>query len=443
MATVNINSDTWYVDTWYNVNCSASSSKVAFNNGFDYESGAQSFSKACIKVANIENYSKITLVVSSVVDGSWDTYWGIWNVNFGIYNNYSSSNYYDSTAPSGLITQTELSTSSSSKTYTLTVPSGTSGTKYVGFCYYDNSTNSNGCCNYATINISSIKATEGSFTITANIGAGISSVSPISQSILSGSSSEPITATVAPGYYWGYWSDGETENPYPSFTVTAAKSLTAYGYGNSYKIYYNGNGHTSGSMSYSSHIYGTTKTLTINSYKKIGYTFIGWNTLANGNGTSYSDAQSITTWSPIPNHNSSITLYAQWRPNIYEIQYNSNWPGDSSLGTGTMENSFHTYDVEDTLSLNLYDYHRKRFLNWNTKADGSGTTYLNGQTIKNLTSIDNDIFNLYAIWIPDGTARIEINNVSKMAQAYIYYNGKWRLTTPYTYHNEKWKLNGG
>lgn len=294
-----------------------------------------------------------------------------------------------------------------------------------------------------TMIISSATATENAFKILASAGTGISSVSPTSQSIQVEKNSEPITATVAPGYYWGYWSDGETENPYPSFTVTAAKTLTAYGYGNSYKIYYNGNGHTSGSMSYSSHIYGTAKTLTTNSYKKTGYTFIGWNTLANGNGISYSDSQSITTWSPIPNHNSSITLYAQWQPNTYEIQYNSNWPGDSSLGTGTMENSSHTYDVEDTLSLNLYDYHRKRFLNWNTKADGSGTTYLNGQTIKNLTSIDNDIFNLYAIWIPDGTVRIEINNVSKMAQAYIYYNGKWRLTTPYTQYNEKWKLNGG
>lgn len=378
---------------------------------------------------NVSSYKTLTVTSTCTPRGASTLYLDLLDTNFDTVK--SGGNFG--------------SKGTSTKTININVES-LSGTYYL--CYHASYNNySSYVSKYGrgggTMLISSVTATESSFKVTASAGTGISSVSPTSQTIQVGKTSNPITATPASGYYWGYWSDGTTANPYPSFTVTAAKTLTAYGYGNSYKIYYNGNGSTSGSMSYSSHVYGTTKTLTANSYKKIGYTFIGWNTLANGNGTSYSDTQSITTWTPIPSHNSSITLYAQWRPNTYQIQYNSNWPGDSNLGTGIMDNSSHTYDKEYNLTSNNYSYHRKRFLNWNTKQDGTGTTYLNGQLIKNLTPIDNDVFNLYAIWIPDGTVRIEINSESKMAQAYIYYNGKWRLTTPYTCHNEKWKLNGG
>lgn len=431
MATISIlPSGSWsYTRETSTIAVSASGSTVHFNMGYKL-TDEMANAKAYIPI-NMSNYKTITMKYSSRTGD------GISSISFGVFSSTSAG----SDSGKGV---TDI-TSKSSGTVTIDVSSLT-GTHYVGFLFYGNTYSLNENVGWSVqqkVVISSLQAVESSFKITASAGTGISSVSPSSQTIQVGEASNPITATPAPGYYWGYWSDGTTTNPYPSFTVTAAKTLTAYGYGNSYKIYYNGNGSTSGSMSYSSHVYGTTKTLTANSYKKIGYTFIGWNTLANGNGTSYSDAQSITTWTPIPSHNSSITLYAQWRPNTYEIQYNPNWPGDSNLGSGIMDNSFHTYDIEYTLSLNLYDYHRKRFLNWNTKADGTGTTYLNGQSIKNLISTDNAVFNLYAIWIPDGTVRIEINNESKMAQAYIYYNGKWRLTTPYTYHNEKWKLNGG
>ena len=77
-----------------------------------------------------------------------------------------------------------------------------------------------------------------------------------------------------------------------------------------YSIAYNGNGATSGSMSNSSHKYGIAKNLTANGFEKTSYKFTGWNTKADGSGTSYSDGQSITNLS---NENgATITLYAQW-----------------------------------------------------------------------------------------------------------------------------------
>jgi uncharacterized repeat protein (TIGR02543 family) len=50
---------------------------------------------------------------------------------------------------------------------------------------------------------------------------------------------------------------------------------------------------------------GVAKALTANAFTRSGFTFTGWNTKADGTGTSYSNGQSIT----VP---ASLTLYAQW-----------------------------------------------------------------------------------------------------------------------------------
>ena len=69
-------------------------------------------------------------------------------------------------------------------------------------------------------------------------------------------------------------------------------------------VSFDANGGT-GSMSSMTFGKGETKTLTANAFTRTGYIFTGWNTKADGAGTSYSDKQSIT-----PTEN--LTLYAQW-----------------------------------------------------------------------------------------------------------------------------------
>lgn len=61
-------------------------------------------------------------------------------------------------------------------------------------------------------------------------------------------------------------------------------------------------------------------TLPSNSYfTRSGYTLTGWNTAANGSGTSYNCGQTLT------NIGSDLTLYAQWKLNKYEVRFcNSN-----------------------------------------------------------------------------------------------------------------------
>lgn len=82
----------------------------------------------------------------------------------------------------------------------------------------------------------------------------------------------------------------------------------------------------------------TAQPLSLCSFSLTGYNYLGWNTEADGSGTSYSDGQSITV-------TSDMTLYAQWQPHAYNITYN--------LDAGTNDSSNPaTYTIEsDAITL--------------------------------------------------------------------------------------------
>ena len=76
-----------------------------------------------------------------------------------------------------------------------------------------------------------------------------------------------------------------------------------------YTIKFNANGGT-GSMDDLTVKYGVQQNLSLNTFTKSGYDFIGWNTEVDGSGTGYSDGAEIS-YATIVN-GSVITLYAQW-----------------------------------------------------------------------------------------------------------------------------------
>lgn len=80
-----------------------------------------------------------------------------------------------------------------------------------------------------------------------------------------------------------------------------------------YKIAFDGNGATSGSMKKMSMEYDASKKLTKNKYKKSGYTFVGWNTKKNGKGKMYKDAKKVKNLTS--KSKKTVTLYAQWKKN--------------------------------------------------------------------------------------------------------------------------------
>lgn len=103
----------------------------------------------------------------------------------------------------------------------------------------------------------------------------------------------------------------------------------------SYRIQYFGNGSNGGYMDdWIERNYGMTYTLDANAYTRNGYHFTGWNTRADGRGTSYADRGQINL-SFVPDGNSSsniFKLYAQWKKDRYTITYNLNG------GTNSEEN---------------------------------------------------------------------------------------------------------
>lgn len=96
----------------------------------------------------------------------------------------------------------------------------------------------------------------------------------------------------------------------------------------------------------------------------------------------------------------TINLVAQWSPNPYTISYNSNKPSKASNSvTGSTGQTDLVYDQTGNLAYNGFSITGWSFVNWNTKADGSGTTYQAGQQVKNMNDGQNTT--LYAQWRPN------------------------------------------
>lgn len=108
-------------------------------------------------------------------------------------------------------------------------------------------------------------------------------------------------------------------------------------------------------------------------------------------------------WNLTTTDNDVVNLYANWQPNIYTIHYNSNidfMSNNDKTGTtsGSTADSVHTYDKPKALTVNEYHRNGYDFTGWNTKADGSGKSFTDGQSVVNLVSEDGGSITLYAQW---------------------------------------------
>lgn len=151
---------------------------------------------------------------------------------------------------------------------------------------------------------------------------------------------------------------------------------------NNYKVRYNGNGATSGTMTDSAHVYDTTKVLTRNAYARTGYTFTGWNTKADGKGTAYADGASVKNLTA--NKDGVVTLYAQWKVNSYTLTYDANG-GTVSTSSKTLQYG----DAFGILPTPKRDGHK--FLGWYTSSTG-------GTKVSETTKIGAENTTIYAHW---------------------------------------------
>ena len=124
---------------------------------------------------------------------------------------------------------------------------------------------------------------------------------------------------------------------------------------------------------------------------KTNNTFAGWNTAANGSGTSYASGNTFTV-------TTNTTLYAQWTPSggSYTVTYNGN---TNTSGTQVTDvSSPYTSGSTVTVLGNIVSPRLAKtgfgFAGWNTAADGSGISYIGGNTF----TISADT-TFYAQWI--------------------------------------------
>ncbi len=265
---------------------------------------------------------------------------------------------------------------------------------------------------------------------------------------------------------------------FPFNTTTADLTLYAQWTGTSLNVIYNGNGNTGGSAPGTvGHTAGSTVTVLGNTGSLVltNQTFFGWNTAANGSGTSYAPGATFT----MPG--TAVTLYAQWTT-VTSISPTSgtlvggtpititgtNFTGatgatingvavtsfvvvnpttitaiapagvtgaaknvvvttptgsatgsglytyfatvtfNNNSGSGSMANQ--TASVATALTTNTFTRSLYYFANWNTAADGSGTSYANGASYPFASDVT-----LYAIWNGPPTITLVSPSVGPLA----------------------------
>ena len=123
---------------------------------------------------------------------------------------------------------------------------------------------------------------------------------------------------------------------------------------------------------------------------RTGYTFKGWYNADGGGTTGGTGTRYTTSSKPVPNND--LHLWSKWTANSYTVKFNANG------GSGTMSDESFTYDTAKTLTTNSFTRTGYTFAGWNTKADGTGTSYSDTQSVSNLTATAGGTVTPYAQW---------------------------------------------
>ncbi len=104
---------------------------------------------------------------------------------------------------------------------------------------------------------------------------------------------------------------------------------------------------------------------------KKGYTFTGWNTLADGSGTARASATTFNMAAI------NVTLYAQWKLKQYTVTYigNGNVGGSVPVDANQYDTGSSVIVLGNTGGLTKTGY---TFDGWNTAENGSGTSFVEG-----------------------------------------------------------------
>ena len=190
------------------------------------------------------------------------------------------------------------------------------------------------------------------------------------------------------GYKYNGWntkSNGKGKNYKNNQTVknlaSSAKTVTLYAKWSKIKYYitYKLNGGKNSSKNPKS-FYVTTSTISLKNPTRKGYNFLGW----------YLESDFVTRLTNIPKGSTGgKTLYAKWIKSEYKVSFSANG------GSGKMKTITCKINKNCTLTKNGFSRKGYSFAGWNTKADGTGTSYSNKGVINQEVATD---IKLYAQW---------------------------------------------
>ena len=248
------------------------------------------------------------------------------------------------------------------------------------------------------------------------------------------------------GYTFAGWSTNKeaTSAEYTSGSALTFASediiLYAVWKANTYTISYDANS-GNGTMENDSLLFNEKKSLSINSFSKTGYTFIGWSITPNG-AVVYNDNAIVSEL--CEENNGNITLYAVWEQTITVI--------DFITTDGDELNSSISIVYGETLSSSGLVYPTRDgyiFKGYYTKENGLGelifdsqlNTNLSGKWERNVTSLT-----LYSYWTPISYTIVFVNGQNQVGKQYAVYDMPFKINSatslsvvvPSGYHFAGW-----
>ncbi|SHK98458.1 InlB B-repeat-containing protein [Fibrobacter sp. UWB12] len=225
------------------------------------------------------------------------------------------------------------------------------------------------------------------YTITYYLNGGSNpSSAPTSYTI---ESAKTLPTPTRNGYSFSGWYTTSNFNG-SKFTSIAKgssgnKTFYAKWTATSYTITYYLNGGTNPSGAPTSYT-AESEAITLPTPTQTGYSFAGWYTTSTFSGTK------VTTISSGSSGNKNF--FAKWTPNTYKVQFNAN------NGTDESTTQQFTYGTAKNLDLNTFNPPQGKggFSAWTTNANGTGTSYADGQSVQNLTTTLGGTVQLYAQW---------------------------------------------
>lgn len=216
------------------------------------------------------------------------------------------------------------------------------------------------------------------------------------------------------GYTFKQWNtakngSGTAYSAGSTYSGNAAVTLYAIWTANQYTVKYNSNG-GSGSMSDQSMTYDTTAALKTNIFTKTGYSFLGWATSSSGS-VVHKDGASVSNL--VSESGGSITLYAVWSINSITITF------DAQSNGGTTPEASRVIDYGSSMTdLPVAEKPYYKFVGWFTaKSGGSQVTEATAFTASTT---------IYAQFVIDSSASVNVKGVWKKGIPYVNVNGVWK-----------------